>query len=47
MDRRIDWAMRFFIDKATAALSDESRPEIAKQFFERGVPLHVALRVLK
>ena len=46
-DERVDWSMRNFIDRELEAYNPENRPEIAKRFYDRGVPLHVDLRILK
>lgn len=46
-NRRIDWAMRQFVDEVLGVLScTGDRANAAMHLYERGVPLHVARRVL-
>lgn len=47
MNKRIDWGMRQFIDEAMLGYKPENRIAVAKKFYDRGVPVRVALRMLK
>lgn len=47
MENRYDWSMRHFVDDVVAAFRKSGdRVNAAMHMFERGVPLHVAMRVL-